>query len=154
MIPAGNSLRALKAASFSRVTEPWRMVMQVAGYLLAAAGLLGLVVLPPSAVAQARAGVPRIGILFFGAAPAGAGPDTESGYLQGLRELGYVERQNIHIERRYAQGRPDQMVRLAAELVQLKVDVIVAAGPAPREAAPRRRSASRSRRRCCCERTR
>lgn len=78
MIAAGNSCRALKAASFSRVTETWRLVMQVAGYLLAAAGLLGLVVLPPSAVAQARAGVPRIGILFFGAAPVGAGPELVS----------------------------------------------------------------------------
>lgn len=141
MSAAGNCCRALQAASVSRVTDAWRMAMQVAGCLLAVAGLLGLVVLPPSAVAQARAGVPRIGILFFGAAPVGASPDTEKGYLQGLRELGYVEGQNIQVERRYGQGRPDRMALLAAELVQLKVEVIVAAGPGPREAA---RSATRT----------
>ncbi|HYN59817.1 MAG TPA: hypothetical protein VET87_09710 [Rubrivivax sp.] len=83
MIAAGNSCRALKAASFSRVTEPWRMAMQVAGYLLAAAGLLGLVVLPPSAVAQARAGVPRIGILFFGAARSVPARTPKSGTCKG-----------------------------------------------------------------------
>jgi putative tryptophan/tyrosine transport system substrate-binding protein len=141
MSAAGSCCLALQTASFSRVAEAWRMAIQMAGYLLAVAGLLGLFVLPPSAVAQARAGVPRIGILFFGAAPVGASPDIEKGYLQGLRELGYVEGQNIHIERRYGQGRHDQMALLAAELVQLKVEVMIAAGPGPRETV---RSATRS----------
>lgn len=104
-----------------------------------AAGVLGFA--PLAGQAQPTGKVPRIGILFFGAAPVGASPDTDKGYLQGLRELGYVEGQNIQVERRYGQGRPDQMAQMAAELVQLKVDVIVAAGPGPREAA---RSATRT----------
>ena len=45
-----------------------------------------------------------------------------------LRELGYVEGQNIAIEYRYAEGKPDRFSDLAAELVRLKVDIIVAAG--------------------------
>ena len=47
-----------------------------------------------------------------------------------LRELGYVEGQNIAIEYRYADGKPDRFADLAAELVRLKVDIIVAAGGA------------------------
>jgi putative ABC transport system substrate-binding protein len=47
-------------------------------------------------------------------------------FRQGLRELGYVEGQNIVIEYRYAEGRDDRLADLAAELVRLKVDVIVA----------------------------
>ena len=45
-----------------------------------------------------------------------------------LRELGYIEGQNIAIEYRYAEGKPDRFPDLAAELVRLKVDIIVAAG--------------------------
>jgi ABC-type uncharacterized transport system substrate-binding protein len=76
----------------------------------------------------------RIGMLVFGTAPSGANPDP-AGFQQGLRELGYVEGHNVVIERRYADGRPDRLAALAAELVQLKVDVILAGGPATREAA-------------------
>jgi putative tryptophan/tyrosine transport system substrate-binding protein len=51
-------------------------------------------------------------------------------FRQGLRDLGYVEGQNIVIEYRYAEGRAEQLPDLAAELVRLKVDVIVAGGTA------------------------
>jgi putative ABC transport system substrate-binding protein len=54
---------------------------------------------------------------------------------QGLRELGYVEGKNIVIEQRYAEGKPDRVPALAAELVRLKVDIIVTAGPLPTRAA-------------------
>ncbi len=47
---------------------------------------------------------------------------------QGLRELGYVEGQNIFMEYRYAGGKADEYPKLAAELVSLKVDVIVVRG--------------------------
>jgi len=57
------------------------------------------------------------------------------GFLQGLRELGYVEGQNIVIERRYSEGRYERLPGLAAELVRLKVDVIVAVGGPPPHAA-------------------
>src|SRR5207344_1486664 len=56
-------------------------------------------------------------------------------FRQGLRELGYVEGKNIFIEWRYAEGKPDRVPALAAELVRLKVDVIVTAGPPPTRSA-------------------
>src|SRR5919109_2551910 len=49
---------------------------------------------------------------------------------QGLRDLGYVEGKNIVFEWRWAEGKPDRIPDLAAELVKLKVDVIVTQGPA------------------------
>jgi putative ABC transport system substrate-binding protein len=76
-----------------------------------------------SSQAQQPTKVPRIGYL------TGATPDGQSGrieaFRQGLRELGYVEGKNIVIEYRYAELKPDRLPALAAELVRLKVDVIV-----------------------------
>ena len=56
-------------------------------------------------------------------------------FRRGLRELGYVEGKNIVIEWRYAEGKLDRLTELAAELVRLKVDVIVSAGPPPTRSA-------------------
>ena len=56
-----------------------------------------------------------------------------------LRELGYVEGQNIATEYRYAEGKLDRLPELAAELVRLKVDIIVAAGGTGRSGRPRMR---------------
>ncbi|MBI2232252.1 MAG: ABC transporter substrate-binding protein [Deltaproteobacteria bacterium] len=56
-------------------------------------------------------------------------------FRQGLRELGYVEGKNIVIESRYAEGKLDRLPALAAELVRLRVDVIVTAGPPPTRSA-------------------
>ena len=50
--------------------------------------------------------------------------------VEGLRELGYVEGKNIAIEYRFAEGKEDRLRELAAELVRLKVDIIVAAASA------------------------
>ena len=75
--------------------------------------------------------VARIGVLSFGAAAVGPGADPSSGFRQGLRELGYVEGRNLAIEWRYAGGRREALVTLAAELVQRKMDVLLAGGPAP-----------------------
>src|SRR2546427_570963 len=66
---------------------------------------------------------------------AGSSGEREEAFRQGLRELGYVEGQNIVIEWRFAVGKPDQVPRNAAELVQLKVDVIVTGGAADTGAA-------------------
>jgi putative tryptophan/tyrosine transport system substrate-binding protein len=88
-----------------------------------------LLVLCFSAQAQQPKKVPRIGYL------ASRDPATESTRFepvrQALRELGYVEGQNIAIEYRYAEGKRDRYPELLAELVRLKVDVIVAAGGEP-----------------------
>jgi putative tryptophan/tyrosine transport system substrate-binding protein len=99
-----------------------------------AAGCL-LSALPLAASAQPRSAMARIGVLSFGAAPSGANPDPSAGFRQGLAELGYVEGRNLTIEWRYAEGRPERMAALAAELAQLKVEVLLAGGPAAIEAA-------------------
>src|SRR5262245_57778684 len=71
--------------------------------------------------------VHRVGRLSTGAAPAAPDPLLEA-FRQGLRDLGYVEGRNIRIESRYAAGEEDRCPALAAELVRLPVDVLVAAG--------------------------
>jgi putative ABC transport system substrate-binding protein len=76
--------------------------------------------------AQQSARVPRIGYLT--AARLTAIANRTEAFRQGLRDLGYVERKNIVIEWRSPEGKPDRMPALAAELVRLKVDVIVSAG--------------------------
>jgi putative ABC transport system substrate-binding protein len=81
--------------------------------------------------AQEAKKVPRIGILFIGSRNQ---PHLES-FKQGLRERGYTEGKNIAFEYRYAEGRQDQLPELAAELVQLKVDVIVVTADISAEAA-------------------
>jgi len=90
------------------------------------ATLGGVVATWPLAVgAQQSKRIPRIGVLLFGT------PDTDPNlpaFLQGLRELGYAEAQNITIEYRYAEGRPDRLPRLAGELVAIKPDLIFALG--------------------------
>src|SRR5918999_681585 len=74
-----------------------------------------------SAWAQQAKKVPRIGYLRFIENPL-----LDEAFRKGLRELGYVEGQNIHVEYRYAGGSLERVAELAAELVSLKVDVIVA----------------------------
>jgi len=103
------------------------------GWILAV--VVSMMAVLPGARSQAPAEIPRIGILSFGPAPSGTDSDPDKGVLQGLRELGYVEGQNIIVERRYANGRQDMLPALAADLVQVKVRVILAGGPGPREAA-------------------
>ena len=85
------------------------------------------------AEAQQSAKVPRIGYL-TGATPVGQAARVEA-FRQGLRELGYVEGKNIVIEWRSAEGKAERLPALAAELVRLKVDVIVTAGPGSTRAA-------------------
>jgi putative ABC transport system substrate-binding protein len=91
-------------------------------YLLIAAG--ALVASPFTAEAQHAAKVVRIGYLGTNRAVASRHVDA---FLQGLRDLGYVEGRNLVIEFRDAEGRLERLPALAAELVALKVDVIVAA---------------------------
>jgi ABC-type uncharacterized transport system substrate-binding protein len=86
-----------------------------------------------SAEAQQPTKVPRIGYLF--GASLSADSARIPAFRQGLRELGYVEGKNIIIEYRYAEGKFDRLPALAAELVRLKVDIIVTAGPIPTRAA-------------------
>jgi putative ABC transport system substrate-binding protein len=76
--------------------------------------------------AQQPKKIPRIGFL----SATGPQPRNEA-FREGLRELGYVEGQNIVIEWRFADGKPDRISHNAAELVGLKVDIILFAAPPP-----------------------
>jgi len=96
---------------------------------------LGMLAAPLAAEAQQPAGKPaRIGYLSFRSGPS----HLDEAFRQGLRELGYLEGQNIVIEYRWADFKPDRAPTLAVELVRLKVDVIVSTGgPIPATAAKR-----------------
>ena len=83
----------------------------------------GLLAAPLSAEAQQAPRVARIG--WLGANPA-PGRHMREAFLQGLRDLGYVEGRNVVVEYRFAEGKLERYPALAAELVALKVDVIVA----------------------------
>ena len=89
--------------------------------------------------AQQAAKVYRVGYLTAG--PVTANPRNLEAFRQGLRELGWVEGQNIVIEYRSAEGRLDRLPELAAELVRLKVDVI-AASPTPTALAAKKATAT------------
>ena len=88
-----------------------------------------------AAIAQAQQTkkLPRIG--YLGALSPSASSARIEAFRQGLRELGYVEGKNIVIEWRHHEGKLDRLAALAAELVRLKVDVIVTAGPPATRAA-------------------
>ena len=86
---------------------------------------LGLLAAPLAADAQQPGKVHRIGYLSSGSSTAA--PHLREAFRQGLRELGWVEGQNIVIEYRFAEGRSERLPDLAAELIRLKVDIIVAA---------------------------
>jgi putative ABC transport system substrate-binding protein len=88
---------------------------------------------PLAAAAQAAARLPHIGVIYMGA-PSPA--ESASGGLGiGMRELGYVDGRNVVLDWRYAEGRPERLPALAAELVAANVDVIVTGGPGPFAAA-------------------
>jgi putative ABC transport system substrate-binding protein len=81
---------------------------------------------PFAAGAQQPVKVPRVGWIWTGRS---AGNPTEAaGFRQGLKELGYIEGQNIIVDYRFGEDRTDRLADLAAELVQLRPDVLVALG--------------------------
>jgi hypothetical protein len=98
-------------------------VMDRRAFLGALAG--GLLAAPLAAEAQPAAKVPRIGFLTGNLA---ASPHVVEAFRQGLRDLGYIEGRNVVIEYRDAEGTFERLPARAAELVALKVDVIVAGG--------------------------
>jgi putative tryptophan/tyrosine transport system substrate-binding protein len=85
---------------------------------------LSLLAAPYTLEAQPAQKVHRIGLLSAGSPLS----ENVEAFQQGLRALGYAEGQNIVIEYRYAEGQTERLPALAAELVRLEVDVIVAAG--------------------------
>ncbi|HEU4341133.1 MAG TPA: ABC transporter substrate-binding protein [Candidatus Binatia bacterium] len=103
------------------VRSPWSVVR----FCVALCAML--YALCSSGEAQEATRVPRIGFL-IASSPSTVALRMDA-FRQGLRELGYVEGKNIVIERRHADGKSDRLPALAAELVRLKVDVIVTSGP-------------------------
>jgi putative ABC transport system substrate-binding protein len=86
--------------------------------------MAGALAAPLASFAQQPAKIARIGFLF-----AASSQGTESqlqAFREGLRELGYVEGKNLQLELRWGEGKLERLPALAAELVQLKVDIIVA----------------------------
>ena len=85
--------------------------------------LAGALAGPLAVDAQQPVKVPRVA--FLTTTMPGSSPTTD-GFQQGLRDLGYVEGQNIVIEWRWGRGSTERFPRFAAEVVKLNVDVIVA----------------------------
>src|SRR5258707_917308 len=109
-------LRSISVSVISRIRYP-KFLIYFCAILFA---------LSFTAEAQQSKKIPRLGWLSTGS-PSVARPNQEA-FHRGLRDLGYIEGQNITIEYRYAEGLDERLPNLAAELVQLKVDVIVATG--------------------------
>src|SRR5438445_875532 len=99
--------------------------MMLRGVALLAVLAVSLLAAPLRAEAQPAAEIARIG--WLGDNPA-TSPHLREAFRQGLRDLGYVEGRNVVIEYRFAEGKFERLPALAAELVALKVDVIVAPG--------------------------
>ena len=95
----------------------------------------GSILAAPLAAGAQPTRTPRVGIL-FNASPTTVTLQLEA-YRRGLRELGWIEGQTVMIEYRWAEGNPDRLPALVAELVQVKVDVIVLSGTAAIRAARR-----------------
>lgn len=101
------------------------------------AALVALAAWPRRLLAQAQPSSARVAVL-FGAAPNPIMTrDFVEPFARGLREAGFVEGPNLVIDTRYAEGRPERLPALLGELLALRPDVILAAGPAPALAAQR-----------------
>jgi putative ABC transport system substrate-binding protein len=89
--------------------------------------LVLLACLPAIEAQQARK-VARVGFLYFGSRQPGPGAERHAAFLEGLRELGYVEGKDLIVEARFAESKPERLPDLVEELQRLKVDAIVATG--------------------------
>ena len=105
--------------------------MNVAGLALAAV----LALMPTASLAQRPPKVQRVGLLMQ-TSPAVAA-HLGRAFTQGLRDLGRIEGKDVLVEYRWAEGKPERLPQLVAELVAAKVDLIVASGNAAAEAAHR-----------------
>src|SRR5439155_27051416 len=97
---------------------------------------VGLTLVPLAAEAQQAGKTARIGYLHVNPVTSSPSP-LRVAFIQGLRDFGWVEGSNLAIEIRSANGKPERLPALIAELIRLKVDVIFAAEPAAAAAAKR-----------------
>ena len=91
---------------------------------MARLSIIVFVLVMTCAVAQAQTKIPRIGYISGTGSASNPGPYVEA-LRQGLRDLGYVEGKNFEIEFRGAEGKVETVPNLVAELIQLKVDILV-----------------------------
>ncbi len=104
--------------------------------------LLALVAAPFVSLAQQQGKVRRIGFLAARSRSTASNPDIHyDAFLQGMRELGYVEGKNLIIEWRFVEGKYERIPGLAAELVKMSVEVIVTHGTTTTQALQRATSA-------------
>jgi len=94
---------------------------------------LAIFVAPPAAITEQQKTPPRIGFLLMGSPQAGLTSAFDA-FREGLRELGWTENENIAIEYRWAGESPDRLPELAADLVRLKVAIIIGSTPGVRAA--------------------
>ena len=102
--------------------------------LMVAIGASALVA-PFASFAQQQSKVWRVGFLGFNPRPDSIDSTFTGAFPRGMRELGFIEGKNLEIEWRFADGKSERLPTLAAELVQLKVDVIVTGSPPATRAA-------------------
>jgi putative ABC transport system substrate-binding protein len=95
--------------------------MQRRRFILGGLAVLGM---PQMAAAQQRGKIPRVGVILAHPMPN----SFTEGFQRGMRELGYVAGQNVQVDYRSAEGSPERFPALAAELIRLQPDVIVAGG--------------------------
>jgi putative tryptophan/tyrosine transport system substrate-binding protein len=107
-------------------------VMKSYGLRIMLAAAAGILLMPLDASAQPSAKVYRIGVLET--SPPELRSPSQVAFYEELRQRGYVEGQNLNVERRNANRQPDQLPALARELVALQPDLIVASGPQPNRA--------------------
>jgi len=132
-VPSTYSGQALSHAEGSKTcTEPRRSI-QNPKWLAIVAIVVAFAACGAVATAQQPTKIPRIG--YLAVSSPSTNPHRTEAFRQGLRELGYVEGKNIVIEYRHAEGKLDRLPALAAELVRLKVDVIVTGGTTATRAA-------------------
>jgi len=88
----------------------------------------GILAVPRGSLAQPASKGARIGFLFYGSRQTALDTGRYNAFIQGMGELGYTEGKNFTLEARFADGKAERLPALAAELVRLKVNVIVATG--------------------------
>ena len=100
--------------------------MIVQAFIILAVVTLRVLITPSATQAQQIGHVPRVG--YLGTSSASLEPELVRAFREGLRDHGYVEGQNLLIEYRWAEGNDQRFPDLAADLVKLKVDIILTAG--------------------------
>src|SRR4029453_8304035 len=95
----------------------------------------GVILLAVAVIAEAQQQKKILRIGFLTTTTASSQALRLAAFRQGLKDLGYIEGQTLTIEDRFAEGKSDRVSNLAAELVRLKVDVIITGGPSSTGAA-------------------